>query len=61
MDAESAEFGTTFDSFMADVLAHATKEEVEVLPLLKSSCSDDERRSMGDAFLATQTRAVSKA
>ncbi len=60
MDAASAEFGTTFESFMADVLAHAEKEEAEVLPLLKSSCSDDERRAMGDAFLATQTPAASK-
>ncbi len=61
MDAESTEFGTTFDTFMADVLAHAKKEEAEVLPLLKSLCSDDERRAMGDAFLATQTPAASKA
>ncbi len=57
MDAASAEFGTTFESFMADVLAHAKKEEAEVLPLLKSSCTDDELRTMGDAFLATQAPA----
>ncbi len=61
MDAASAEFGTAFESFMADVLAHATKEEAEVLPMLKSSCSDDERRAMGGAFLATQEPAASKA
>jgi len=61
MDAASAEFGTTFDGFMADVLAHAEKEEAEVLPLLKSSCSDDERRDMGEKFLATQAPAASKA
>jgi len=61
MDAGSAEFGTTFESFKADVLAHAKKEKTEVLPLLKSSCSDAERRSMGESFLATQTPAASKA
>ena len=61
MDAASAEFGATFDSFMADVLAHATKEEAEVLPLLKSSCSDEDRRAMGDAFLANQSPAASRA
>jgi len=60
MDAASAEFADTFASFMADVLAHAAKEEAEVLPLLKSSCSDDERRAMGEAFLATQAPAASK-
>jgi len=61
MDAASGEFDTTFESFKADVLAHAAKEEAEVLPLLKSSCSDDERRAMGESFLATQTPAASKA
>jgi len=61
MDAASAEFGTTFAGFMADVLAHAAKEEAEVLPMLKSSCSDDERRALGVAFLATQEPAASKA
>ncbi len=61
MDAASAEFGTTFEGFMADVLAHATKEEAEVLPMLKSSCSGDERRTLGEAFLATQEPAASKA
>jgi len=61
MDAASAEFGTTFESFMADVLGHATKEEAQVLPMLKSSCSDDERRALGDAFVATQEPAASKA
>ena len=61
MDAASAEFDITFESFKADVLAHAAKEEAEVLPLLKSSCSDDERRAMGESFLATQTPAASKA
>jgi len=61
MDAASAEFGTAFESLMADVLAHAAKEEAEVLPMLKSSCSDDERRALGDAFIATQQPPASKA
>ena len=61
MDAASADFVTTFDGFMADVLAHAAKEEVEVLPLLQSSCSDEDRRAMGEAFLANQGSAASNA
>jgi len=61
MDAASAEFGTTFENFKADVLEHATKEEAKVLPMLKSLCSDDERRPMGDACVATQKPAASKA
>ncbi len=52
LDATSDEFGQLFDRFSAEVMEHATKEEAEVLPLLRSSFSDDERGSMGDAFVA---------
>jgi hemerythrin superfamily protein len=54
MDTGSAEFETLFGEFSAKVHAHADSEEAQVIPLLTQSTTPEDRRSMGDAFLATQ-------
>lgn len=54
IEPTSADFTERFDAFMAMVLQHAENERVTVLPLLQSSFSDQDRRAMGDAFLAAQ-------
>jgi hemerythrin superfamily protein len=54
LDTGSAKFESTFAEFSAKVHAHAASEEAEVLPLLKKSTTPDERRTMGEAFLAAQ-------
>ena len=59
MDASSAEFETAFADFMADVLKHASEEESDVLPLLRSSCTTQDREAMGADFVAATKRAAS--
>lgn len=53
-EVTSPEFTTRFQAFMDTVLQHAETERVTVLPLLQASFSDQDRRAMGDAFLAAQ-------
>lgn len=54
LDTGSAEFETTFTEFSAKVHEHAASEEAEVLPLLNSSTTLEQRHAMGEAFLASQ-------
>lgn len=54
MDVESAEFETRFAQLRAAVLQHAENERQTVLPMLQEAFSDQERRAMGDAFVAAQ-------
>jgi hemerythrin superfamily protein len=54
LDTHSAEFETSFSEFSAKVHQHAASEEAEVLPLLTSSTSIEQRQSMGESFLANQ-------
>ena len=54
LDTGSAEFETTFAEFSAKVHQHAASEEAEVLPLLNSATTLEERQAMGEAFLASQ-------
>ena len=54
LDAGSQDFTVLFKEFSSNVHAHASSEEAEVIPLLTSSVSTDERQAMGDAFLASQ-------
>jgi hemerythrin superfamily protein len=54
LDTGSAEFETTFTEFSAKVHQHAASEEAEVLPLLNSSTTLEQRQTMGEAFLASQ-------
>ena len=56
LDAGSDEFGSRFTELMAAVLQHANNERLSVLPLLQESYTDQERRAMGDAFLAAHHR-----
>ena len=55
LDAGSEEFVALFTEFSSKVHEHAANEEGEVIPLLTSSVSAEERQSMGDAFLASQS------
>lgn len=55
LDAGSQEFEGLFAEFSSKVHAHAASEEAEVIPLLTSSVSAEDRQSMGDAFVASQT------
>jgi hemerythrin superfamily protein len=52
--ANSHEFEALFAEFNSKVHAHAASEEAEVIPLLTSSVSAEDRQSMGDAFVASQ-------
>jgi hemerythrin superfamily protein len=54
LDTGSAEFETMFTDFSAKVHEHAASEEAEVLPLLKSNTTLEQRHTMGEAFLAAQ-------
>jgi hemerythrin superfamily protein len=54
LDTGSAEFETMFTEFSAKVHEHAASEEADVLPLLKSATTLEERQTMGEAFLASQ-------
>jgi hemerythrin superfamily protein len=54
LDAASDDFAALFTEFSAKVHAHATSEEGEVIPLLTSSVSAEERQAMGSAFVASQ-------
>jgi hemerythrin superfamily protein len=54
LDTGSQEFEALFEEFSSKVHAHAASEEAEVIPLLTSSVSPEERQTMGDAFLASQ-------
>ena len=50
MDASTDEFERTFEEFRAAVLEHATHEEVEIIPLLCSALTEQERVQMAAAF-----------
>ncbi len=54
LEAGSQEFEALFAEFNSKVHAHAASEEAEVIPLLTSSVSAEDRQSMGDAFRASQ-------
>lgn len=54
LDPASDEFESRFQELMTAVLQHADNERMSVLPLLQESFTDQERRAMGDAFLAAQ-------
>ncbi len=54
LEAGSEDFELLFRDFSAKVHEHAASEESEVIPLLMASVSAEERRAMGDAFLAAQ-------
>ena len=54
LDTGSAEFETTFTEFSAKVHEHAASDEAEVLPLLNSSTTLEQRHARGEAFLASQ-------
>jgi hemerythrin superfamily protein len=54
LGAASQDFTDLFTEFSSKVHAHAASEEAEVIPLLTSSVSAEERQSMGDAFVASQ-------
>jgi hypothetical protein len=54
LDTGSVEFETMFTGFSAKVHQHAASEEAEVLPLLSSSTTPEQRHAMGEAFLAPQ-------
>lgn len=54
IEAGSQEFEVLFAEFSSKVHAHAASEEAEVIPLLTSSVSAEDRESMGDAFRASQ-------
>jgi len=54
LDTGSQEFEALFEEFSSKVHAHAASEESEVIPLLTSSVSPEERQAMGEAFLASQ-------
>jgi hemerythrin superfamily protein len=54
LDAASEAFATLFAEFSSKVHEHAASEEAEVIPLLTSSVSADEREAMGSAFVASQ-------
>lgn len=53
-NTDSNEFETTFAEFTAKVHEHAASEEAEVIPLLTSVTTTEQREEMGDAFLAVQ-------
>ncbi len=59
MDAGSAEFATLFSEFSAKVRAHAASEQAQVIPLLTSSMTPEDRQAMGAEFLAAQQAAPS--
>ena len=55
LDAGSQDFAALFTEFSSKVHEHAASEEAEVIPLLTSSVSAEERQTMGSAFVASQT------
>jgi hemerythrin superfamily protein len=54
LDAASEDFAALFTEFSAKVHEHAASEEAEVIPLLTSSVSAEERQAMGSAFVGAQ-------
>jgi hemerythrin-like domain-containing protein len=54
LDTSSQDFEALFAEFSSKVHEHAASEESEVIPLLTSSVSAEDRQAMGDAFLASQ-------
>ena len=54
MEPTSPEFSERFETLMSAVLQHAENERLAVLPFLQASFTDQDRRAMGDAFLAAQ-------
>ena len=54
LDTGSAEFETMFTEFSAKVHQHAASEEAEVLPLLNSSTTLEQRQTMGEVFLGSR-------
>ena len=58
MDPSSKEFEALFTEFSAKVHAHAASEEAEVIPLVISKTTHQERQTMGDAFVASQHAAA---
>jgi hemerythrin superfamily protein len=54
LDTGSADFEAMFTDFSAKVHEHAASEEAEVLPLLNSNTTLEQRQTMGEAFLAAQ-------
>jgi hemerythrin superfamily protein len=54
LDADAEDFTALFKEFSSKVHEHAASEEGEVLPLLTSSVSAQERQAMGNAFVASQ-------
>ena len=54
LDASSEDFEVLFTEFSSKVHEHAASEEGKVIPLLTSSVLPEERREMGDAFVASQ-------
>jgi hemerythrin superfamily protein len=55
LDAGSQDFAALFTEFRSKVHEHAASEESEVIPLLKSSVSAEDRQAMGEAFIASQS------
>ena len=53
-NTDSNEFETMFAEFTEKVHEHAAREEAEVIPLLTSVTTTEQREEMGDAFLALQ-------
>ena len=56
LDASSVAFDDKFSAFRADVEAHASSEEAEVLPLIMNREVGD-RRQMAEGFSAAQSKA----
>jgi hemerythrin superfamily protein len=54
LDTESPEFMTRFQSFAADVEAHAAAEEAEVFPLLARMNDAETMRALGGDLVAAQ-------
>lgn len=59
LNSDSNEFETLFAEFSAKVHEHAASEEAEVIPLLTSVTTTEQREKMGDEFLAAQRDAQS--
>jgi len=53
-DTGSDKFETTFTEFATKVHEHAASEEAEVLPLLTSTTTTEQRQAMGNVFLESQ-------
>lgn len=57
----SAEFSQMFEEFRTAVLKHATAEETQVLPLLRSTQKPDKLKKMAKAFEAAEKAAPTHA